>query len=87
MNPKRTRRQVAPVVHCGYVVSGPHGVLQVGHYADTPSAGVLVAGDYGTVFNSRRAALAAIKRSEDYCVKEELDWAVWKWKIYQLKAQ
>ncbi len=69
------------------MVWGPHGVLQIGHYADTPSAGVLVGGDYATVFHSRSAARAAITRSENYCVKEGFDWAVWKWKIYRLKVQ
>ena len=48
--------------------------LMLGHYNDTPRAGVLVAGDTATGFRNMRQAKRAIERSANYAKRENLKW-------------
>ena len=72
---------------CGFVVTSRTGVLAIGGYEDTPIGGVLLLGDYGTVFNSRRSALAAIKRSQKYCDENNYVWNIASWIVVKVVFQ
>lgn len=61
-------------VTTGYIVIGGYQAMQLGHYDDTPKAGVLQRGDWATVFRTRRLAHNAIKRSKAYSESRRLNW-------------
>lgn len=58
--------------------------LQLGHYNDTPRAGVLVSGNEVTVFQNRRQARRAIERTRRYAERDQLPWGAERFRVWNV---
>lgn len=71
----------------GYiVVEGDSGQV-LGHYDDTPRAGILVtAGNSATVFGDKRTAQRAIDRTNLYADEKRMPWGTRSFRIVRLET-
>jgi len=70
----------------GYIVEDNHGTLELAADIHTPKTGVLWRGNVATVFQSRKAADRAIKRTITYANLHGYKWGTW-YDIKRLKAR
>lgn len=66
------------------VLNGSGYVLQLGHYDDTPAAGVLLSGGKATVFETRAQAEGAITRSARHAAERGFSWRTGEYRIRPL---
>lgn len=71
-----------------YMVMDDHGrAMCLGHYSDTPAAGVLLRGQPLALFYRRQCAANALRRTRNYAKRKNLPWNAEAFRICRVTVQ